>query len=88
MQPPKTKQRSFHLPAEQADWLREEAFRTRRSQTEIVREAIAERQARAAAPAAAQGEGHVEALVEMFVEGRGVDLELLRDRDAMWRREP
>jgi len=53
-----------------------------------VREAIAERQARAAAPAAAQGEDHVEALVEMFVEGRGVDLELLRDRDAMWRREP
>ena len=81
-----TVQRNFHLPSEQAEWLREYAHRTRRPQAEIVREALAEYQARSESVAPAQERNR--ALVNRFSQGHGVDLDVLRDEHgAMWSHE-
>ncbi|HWH12133.1 MAG TPA: hypothetical protein VG165_13470 [Solirubrobacteraceae bacterium] len=79
-------QRNFLLPPEQADWLREHAFRTRRRQAEIVREALSEYRARAEADeTGSSGDAGNRALMERFRSGRGIDLDVLRDeRDEMW----
>lgn len=79
-----TVQRNFLLPTEQAEWLRDHAFRTRRPQAEIVRDALADYQARAEREAGS-GDDHNRALMERFRHGRGVDLEVLRDESGqMW----
>ncbi|MEV4423274.1 hypothetical protein AB0L40_25355 [Patulibacter sp. NPDC049589] len=84
---PPTVQKNFLLPVEQAEWLREEAHRTRRGQVEIVREALADyrrRVEREASERAGAGEPRT-SLVERFRTGAGIDLEILRDEDrAMW----
>lgn len=81
----RTVQRNFHLPVEQADWLREHAFRTRRPQAEIVREALSDYQSRTEGDAAPLEDDRNRALVERFRRGDGIDLEILRDEGgAMW----
>ncbi|HEY5196717.1 MAG TPA: hypothetical protein VIJ51_06795 [Solirubrobacteraceae bacterium] len=78
-------QRNFLLPAEQAEWLREFAFRARRPQAEIVREALSEYRARAEANRVAGGHDGNRDLMERFRRGRGIDLEVLRDEHGeMW----
>lgn len=80
-----TVQRNFHLPAEQAEWLREYAHRTRRPQAEIVREALAEYQARSERDASTALEDRNRALMDRFRQGHGIDLDVLRDENgAMW----
>lgn len=86
---PRSKQCNILLPIDQYEWLREHAHRTRRPQAEIVREALAAYRERTAAPIDAAGEDHVAALMEIFADGRGVDLELLKESDArIWGLEP
>jgi hypothetical protein len=83
-----TVQRNFQLPVEQAEWLREHAFHTRRKQVDVVREALAEYRARAEAAPADPSHTRNRALVERFSHGIGVDLDLLRDEDGqMWRHD-
>jgi predicted DNA-binding protein len=78
-------QRNFLLPPEQAEWLREHAFRTRRRQAEIVREALSDYQARFERGTIAASEDGSRSLMERFRTGRGIDLDILRDDDAeMW----
>jgi hypothetical protein len=77
-----TVQRNFHLPSEQAEWLREHAHRTRRPQAEIVREALAEYRARSERTARTAPDDRNRALVERFRDGHGIDLDVLRDADA------
>jgi hypothetical protein len=78
-------QRNFHLPAKQAEWLREYAHRARRPQAEIVRDALAEYQARTETGANAATHDRNRGLMERFRQGRGIDLDVLRDEDgAMW----
>ena len=80
-----TVQRNFHLPVEQAEWLREHAFRSRRPQAEIVREALAEYRDRTESNAASAPADRNRALVDRFRQGRGIDLDVLRDENAtMW----
>lgn len=79
-----TVQRNFLLPTEQAEWLRSHSFSVRRSQAEIVREALADYRARAErAPESESRDGN-RALADRFADGRGIDLDLLRDREEMW----
>lgn len=75
-----TVQRNFLLPIDQAEWLREHAFRVRRSQAQVVRDALAEYRARSEASLDDSGD-HALALMERFRDGAGIDLELLRDKD-------
>ncbi len=83
-----TVQRNFHLPSRQAEWLREYAHRTRRPQAEIVREALAEYQERAESDAVAAPDDRNRALMDRFRQGRGIDLDVLRDENgAMWSHE-
>jgi hypothetical protein len=83
-----TVQRNFLIPSAQAEWLREHAFRTRRSQADIVREALAAYQAHAESASGSAGHERNRALVARFTQGRGIDLDVLRDADGeMWRRE-
>jgi predicted DNA-binding protein len=78
-------QRNFLLPPEQAEWLREHAFRTRRRQAEIVREALSEYQARFERRSVSANEDGSRALMERFRTGRGIDLDMLRDEAGeMW----
>ena len=78
-------QRNFLLPAEQAEWLRDHAFRTRRPQAEIVRDALAAYQARTQSETAVDTDDRRRALMERFAHGRGVDLDVLRDESGqMW----
>ena len=80
-----TVQRNFHLPSEQAEWLREYAHRTRRPQAEIVREALAEYQERSESKAVAPARDRNRALMNRFSQGDGIDLDVLRDENgAMW----
>lgn len=80
-----TVQRNFLLPAEQAEWLRDHAFRTRRPQAEIIREALADYQARAENSADAGTHDGNRSLTERFSQGRGIDLDVLRDEGGqMW----
>jgi hypothetical protein len=79
-----TVQRNFLLPSAQAEWLREHAFRTRRPQAEIVRDALAEYRARAERASTTDRERN-QALTERFSHGRGIDLDVLRDEGGeMW----
>jgi hypothetical protein len=81
-------QRNFLLPPSQAEWLREQAFRTRRPQAEIVCEALAEYRARIESAAGASAHDRNRALTERFSHGQGVDLAVLRDEgDEMWSRD-
>jgi len=83
-----TVQRNFHLPSEQAEWLREYAHRTRRPQAEIVREALAEYQQRSESDAVAPAHDRNRALMNRFRQGHGIDLDVLRDDNgAMWSHE-
>lgn len=85
MAPAAAVQRNFLLPSEQAEWLREHAFRTRRPQAEIVREALAEYQARTEAKARPARHTRNLSLTERFAQGIGIDLNVLRDEsDEMW----
>lgn len=80
-----TVQRNFLLPIDQAEWLRDHAFRTRRRQAEIVREALADYRARAESLTDAPVDDDNRALMERFRHGRGVDLDVLRDDSGqMW----
>ncbi len=80
-----TVQRNFLLPVRQAEWLREHAFRTRRPQAAIVRDALAEYQARTERAANAGGPDRNRALTERFRTGAGIDLGVLRDETGeMW----
>ena len=80
-----TVQRNFLLPNAQAEWLREHAFRTRRPQAAIVRDALAEYRARAEGAAEAGGTDRNRALTERFSTGEGIDLDVLRDESGeMW----
>jgi hypothetical protein len=82
-----TVQRNFLLPIGQAEWLREHAFRTRRPQAAIVRDALAEYRERTETVESASGDDRNRALTERFSQGRGVDLDVLRDEgDEMWGR--
>jgi hypothetical protein len=82
-------QRNFLLPPKQAEWLRDYAFRTRRRQAEIVREALSEYQARSEADRTSAAHHGNRALMERFRNGDGVDLDVLRDAAGeMWSREP
>ena len=81
-------QRNFHLPSEQAEWLREHAHSTRRPQAEIVREALAEYRARSERPAQPAADDRNRTLTQRFSQGRGVDLDVLRGKDdKIWNRE-
>lgn len=84
-----TVQRNFHLSVEQAEWLRRQAFLTNRPQAEIVREAIAAYQVSVEVPDDPNAAGGADrALMERFREGRGVDLDVLRDQAGeMWSHE-
>lgn len=78
-------QRNFLIPSSQAEWLREHAFRTRRPQAAIVREALAEYRARSESSANTTHHDRNRALTERFSQGLGVDLDVLRDDDGeMW----
>jgi hypothetical protein len=80
-----TVQRNFLLAAEQADWLREHAFMTRRPQAEIVRQALTEYQARVESGSGTAAHERNRALTERFSLGRGIDLDVLRDEAGnMW----
>ena len=80
-----TVQRNFLLPSDQAEWLRDHAFRTHRPQAEIVREALAEYQARAENTSTGGTNDRNRALMERFRHGRGIDLDVLRDAEGqMW----
>lgn len=83
-----TVQRNFLIPSTQAEWLRECAFRTRRSQADIVREALASYQAEAESTTGTAAHERNRALTDRFSLGNGIDLEVLRD-DAgeMWSHE-
>ena len=82
-------QRNFLLTTDQAEWLREHAFRTRRPQAEVVREALADYRARAEAGSGPDAGRANRALVERFATGEGVDLELLRDENRpTWPLDP
>lgn len=77
--------RNFPLEHEQAEWLREQAFLTKRSQAEMVREALDEYRAKTESADASERN---RALVDRFTKGEGIDLAVLRDADgAMWRRD-
>jgi hypothetical protein len=84
-------QRNFLLPSEQAEWLRDHAFHTRRPQAEIVREALADYRARlerSDAVATATPNPANRDLMERFRRGLGIDLAVLRDEDGeMWSRD-
>jgi hypothetical protein len=83
-----TVQRNFLLPSEQAEWLREHAFRSRRPQAEIVREALAEYRARSETVARPASHERNRALTDRFAEGIGIDLEVLHDEhDEMWKHD-
>lgn len=85
MASPNTVQRNFLLPTDQAEWLRDHAFRTRRPQADIVREALADYQARSERRAEALTDDSNRALMERFNQGRGIDLAVLRDEAGqMW----
>ena len=78
-------QRNFLIASEQAEWLREHAFKTRRPQAELVREALAQYRARIESDAGTATHERNRALTERFSLGRGVDLEVLRDEHGdMW----
>jgi hypothetical protein len=80
-----TVQRNFLIASSQAEWLREHAFRTRRPQAAIVREALAEYRARSESGADATNRNRNRALTERFSQGLGIDLDVLRDDDGeMW----
>jgi hypothetical protein len=84
----RTVQRNFLIPSAQAEWLREHAFRTRRSQAEIVRDALTEYRARAESGAGTASHDRNRALTERFSHGHGIDLEVLRDASGkMWDRD-
>ncbi len=78
--------RNFPIERSQAEWLREQALRTKRSQAEMVREALSDYQAKV------DGEDKAaihRALTEQFTHGIGIDLELLRNHESvMYDREP
>ena len=81
-------QRNFLIPSTQAEWLREHAFRTRRSQADIVREALADYQAHAESTAGTAAHERNRALTERFSQGRGIDLDVLLDENGeMWNHE-
>lgn len=81
-------QRNFLLPSEQAEWLRDHAFQTRRPQAEIVREALAEYRTRSEAAARTPNHDRNRALTERFARGIGIDLDVLRDEnDEMWKHD-
>ena len=75
-----TVQRNFPFPEELAERLRLHAFETRRSQAEVVREAVREKLDRVA-PVEEDGAELRLRLARRFVAGDGVDLALLRDGD-------
>ena len=78
-------QRNFLIPSAQAEWLREHAFRTRRSQAEIVRDALTDYRERAEQASTPTGHDRNRALTERFSQGRGIDLDVLRDEGGeMW----
>jgi hypothetical protein len=78
-------QRNFLLPRDQAEWLREHAFRTRRKQAEVVREALAEYRSRAEVAGQGGTSTKNRLLVERFRSGAGVDLDLLdKGGREMW----
>lgn len=80
-----TVQRNFLIGTDQAEWLRDHAFRMRRPQAEIVREALADYRDRSESNAHALTDDDNRALMERFREGRGVDLDVLRDEAGrMW----
>ncbi|MEA2219727.1 MAG: Ribbon-helix-helix domain [Solirubrobacteraceae bacterium] len=80
-----TVQRNFHLPTEQAEWLREHAHRTRRPQAEIVREALAEYRARTEKLGGPAPHDRNRSLMDRFKQGRGIDIDVLRDENGtMW----
>jgi hypothetical protein len=84
----RTVQRNFLIPSAQAEWLREHAFRTRRSQAEIVRDALSEYRARTESASGTASHDRNRALTERFSEGRGIDLDVLRDESGeMWGHE-
>ncbi len=84
----RTVQRNFLIPSAQAEWLREHAFRTRRSQAEIVRDALTEYRARTESGGSTASHDRNRALTERFVHGQGIDLEVLRDESGeMWDRD-
>ncbi len=71
--------RNYPIRVDQAEWLREEAFRKRRKQAEIVRDALdLYRQTTEAPPSEVTP---ARRLVERFVTGDGVDLDILIDHD-------
>lgn len=83
-----TVQRNFLIPSTQAEWLREYAFRTRRSQAEIVRAALADYQAHVESTAGTAAHERNRALTTRFSDGLGIDLGVLRDENGeMWSRE-
>ena len=83
-----TVQRNFLIPATQAEWLRQHAFLTRRSQADIVREALAAYKARAESAAGSESHERNRALTERFSHGDGIDLDVLRDENGeMWGHE-
>lgn len=78
--------RNFPIERSQAEWLREQALRTKRSQAEMVREALADYQAKVDGEDVAAAH---RALVHRFTHGIGIDLELLRNHEtAMYDCEP
>ena len=72
-------QRNFLIPVEQAEWLREQAHQERRSQADVVRDALARYRERAESEADPSHAAASRALAEQFITGQGVDLDILRD---------
>ncbi len=84
-----TVQGNFLLPLEQAEWLREYAFRTRRKQAEIVREALADYRRSVEQDEGTPDDERRRRMTARFAHGRGVDLDILLESDGrVWQRDP
>jgi hypothetical protein len=82
-QPTSSVQRNFLMPIELADWLRKRAFDSRRTQAELVREALQEYRERVDVQESDRDDdSRRAALIRRFASGAGVDLAILRDHDA------
>ncbi|WP_196189275.1 hypothetical protein [Conexibacter sp. W3-3-2] len=83
-----TVQGNFLLPVEQAEWLREYAFKTRRKQAEIVREALADYRRAVERDDVTPDDERRRRMTERFAQGRGMDLDILLEADGrIWQRE-
>lgn len=80
-----TVRRNFPFPEELAERLRVHAFKTRRSQADLVREAVREMPDRDADGGEERRAELRARLAQRFLTGEGIDLELLDDGDrSIW----